>query len=161
MYGGTHLRHETLDAKLLQLCTGIEVEGGVCPLDVHRAGQGAIQVRQGRLPVAHRRQVRLLEAYMDLDGSLDETLCQGEVGERQIDRQAHVQRRSLGISLIQLPSTLQLALRVDQRVVVLGEGQLLRRCGLQREVSLEVRRSACTAKLRLECGASVDELWEV
>src|SRR5262249_27634765 len=129
VYGGTQLRHETLDAKLLQLCAGLEVEGGVCPLDVHRTCQRAIQARQGRLPVAHRRQVRLLEAYMDLEWRLDEPLGQGELGERQIDRQEQVQRRGLGVSLIQTPSTLQLALRVYQRVVVLGEGQLLRRCG--------------------------------
>src|SRR5215831_565713 len=106
MYWATHLRHQAGNAKLLQLGAGIYVEGSIGPLDIQRACQRALQVRQGWLPVAHGLQMRLLEAYVDLDWRLEQTLPQGQVGERQIKRQTHVQRHGFTVSLIQTSCTL-------------------------------------------------------
>jgi hypothetical protein len=54
----------------------------------------------------HRRQVRFLEAHVDLERRLQQPLRQGHGSERQVKGQAYVQCDDLTRSLVQTPCTL-------------------------------------------------------
>ena len=98
---------------------------------------------------------------MDLERRLQQPLRQGHGSERQVNGEAYVQRDNLTGSLVQTPGTLQLALRVGQRVVELGEGKPLRRGRLHGQLALETRLGTRAGKLHLECGAATYDVWEV
>ena len=59
-----------------------------------------------RLPSMHSRQIRLLEAHVDLERRLQQPLRQGHGSERQVNGEAYVQRDDLTGSLVQTPGTL-------------------------------------------------------
>jgi len=107
------------------------------------------------------RQLRFLEAHVDLERRIQQSLRDGHGSECEIDGEAHVQSDNLAGSLVQAPSTLQLTLRVDQCGMELGEGKPLRRFRLQRQLALETRFSPRTSKLCLERGASAYDVWKV
>src|SRR5262249_60824030 len=99
---------------LLHLRIDIEGKRGVRALEVNTALQRASQPRCCWLPLMHNRQIRFLEAHVDLERRLQEPLRQGHRCECQVNGEAYVQCDALTGSLEQTPCTLQLALRVGQ-----------------------------------------------
>jgi hypothetical protein len=102
-----------------------------------------------------------LETHVDLERRLQQPLRQGHSGERQVDGEAYVQRDNLTGVLVQTPGTVQLVLRVGQRVVELREGKPLRHGRLHGQLALETRRGTRAGKLHLECGAATYDVREV
>ena len=145
----------------MQLRIDIEGKRGVRTLEVDAALQCASQPWRSRLPLMHNRQIRFLQAHVDLDRRLQQPLRQGHGSECQVDGEAYIQRDALTGSLVQTPYTLQLALRVGQRVGELRERKPLRRGRLHAQLAREMRLGTRAGKLHLERGAATYDGWEM
>jgi hypothetical protein len=139
----------------------IEGECGVRTLEVDAALQRTSQPWCSRLPLMHNCQIRFLEAHVDLERRLQQPLRQGHSSECQVNGEADVQRDDLTSALVQTPYTLQLALRVGQRVGEPRERKPLRHSLLHSQLTLEARFSTRAGKLHLERGAATYNVWEV
>src|SRR5262249_24219432 len=146
---------------VLHLRIDIEGNRGVRALEVNATLQRASQPRCCRLPLMHNRQIRFLEAHVDLERRLQQPLRQRHSRERQVDGEAYIQCDAFTGSVVQTTCTLQLALRVGQCVVELCEGKPLRRGRLHSQFALETRLGARAGKLHLECSAATNNVWEV
>src|SRR5215475_13717854 len=139
----------------------IEGERGVRTLEVDAALQRTSQPWCSRLPLMHNRQIRFLEPHVNRERRFQQPLRQGHSSECQIDGEADVQRDDLTSAMGQTPYTLQLSLRIRQRVGELRESKPLRHGLLHGQLTLEARFRTRAGKLHLERGAATYNVWEM